>query len=72
MKVIRDCPRCKKDFMYDPNHDYHLFRDNNVICQDCNELEKTQSDPDDGQPSDIQEQSDFAQDGERENMSNEK
>ena len=28
MKIINDCPRCKKDFMYDPNHNYHLIRSN--------------------------------------------
>lgn len=28
MKVISDCPRCGIDFMYDPNFDYHLVRNN--------------------------------------------
>ena len=29
MKVITDCPLCEQDFMYDPNHDYHLEVDLN-------------------------------------------
>jgi len=53
MKIIDDCPICKCDFMYDPNFDTYLFRkvendgdkknDNEyiVICQDCDEKEKT-------------------------------
>lgn len=28
MKIITDCPLCKNDFMYDPNWDRHLFREN--------------------------------------------
>lgn len=51
MKIITDCPFCKKDFMYDPNHDYHLIRSLvsesegdltetiAAICQDCDEIE---------------------------------
>lgn len=46
MKVVDSCPRCGKDFMYDPVWDYDLFRvetgDVNktvVICQECKEKE---------------------------------
>ena len=46
MKVITDCPRCGRDFMYDPTWDSYLFRvepgDVNktiVICQYCEEKE---------------------------------
>jgi hypothetical protein len=28
MKIIDECPICKKDFMYDPNVDVHLIRSN--------------------------------------------
>lgn len=28
MKVITICERCGEDFMYDPNFDSHLFRNN--------------------------------------------
>ena len=31
MKIITDCPLCKTDFMYDPNHDFHLKVDLNNI-----------------------------------------
>ena len=31
MKVITDCPLCKNDFMYDPNHDFHLKKDLNGL-----------------------------------------
>jgi len=46
MKVITNCPRCGKDFMYDPIWDYDLFRVETgevnktiVICQHCKEKE---------------------------------
>jgi hypothetical protein len=56
MKVITDCPICKKDFMYDPNWDQELYREvawdfytgeccsYEAICQDCNEKEKKEND----------------------------
>lgn len=46
MKIIADCPRCGRDFMYDPTWDYDLFRVETgevnktiVICQYCKEKE---------------------------------
>ena len=31
MMIITDCPKCKTDFMYDPNTDYHLVKGNMPI-----------------------------------------
>ena len=49
MHTINDCPRCGKDFMYDPKLDINLLRVKTgdiievfVICQKCNEDEINQ------------------------------
>lgn len=34
--IIKDCKKCKKDYMYDPNMNPE-YRD---ICQDCHEQGK--------------------------------
>ena len=45
MMIITDCPRCGRDFMFDPRNHQSLIRfdkkeNDYIICQDCDQKEK--------------------------------